>query len=91
MINFNSYDTLGKSGMALMQSSMNTAGKAAERLSSGSTDVKDIAQTSMDMSQAKVEMAMGAYLIRSQNELMESSLKILDPAFGVGTTYDHRG
>ena len=34
MINFNSYDTLGKSGMALMQSSMNTASKAAERLSS---------------------------------------------------------
>ena len=91
MINFNSYDTLGKSGMALMQSSMNTAGKAAERLASGTTDVKDIAQTSMDMSQAKVQMAMGAFLVRSQNELMETSLKILDPAmqsFGVGTKYD---
>ncbi|MBQ9527049.1 MAG: hypothetical protein IJR68_05505 [Fretibacterium sp.] len=90
MINFNSYDTLGKSGMALMQSSMNLAGKAAERVSSGSTDVMDIAQTSMDMSQAKVQMAMGAYLVRSQNELMETSLQILDPAFGVGTRYDHR-
>ncbi|MCR4817961.1 MAG: hypothetical protein K5841_03265 [Fretibacterium sp.] len=93
MINFNSYDTLGKSGMALLQSSRETFSKAAEKLSSGNTDVMDIAQTSMDMSQAKVQMAMGAYLVRSENELMETSLKILDPAmqsFGVGTKYDHK-
>ena len=83
-MNINSYDTLGQSGLALMQSSMNTAANAAASLSSGSTDVMDIAKTSMDMSEAKVQMAMGAYLIKTQEELMNSALQL----FGVGTNHN---
>ena len=86
VVNINSYDTLGKSGLALMQSSMNTAANAAANVSSGDLDVMDIAQTAMDMSQAKMQMAMGAYLIRTQEELMQSALQI----FGVGTNYSGR-
>ncbi|MBQ7262959.1 MAG: hypothetical protein IJR14_04485 [Synergistaceae bacterium] len=82
-MNINSYDTLGKSGMALMQSSMAIASKAATDLSSGEAGIMDIAQASMDMSQAKMQMAMGAYLIRTQEELMEATLQI----FGVGTRH----
>ena len=82
MISFNSYDSLGQSGMSLMQKAMSTAGAAAERVS-GSADPMDIAQTSMDMSEAKVQMAVGAFLVKSQNELMESSLQL----FGVGTKH----
>ena len=42
-----------------------------------------IAEASMDMSQAKVQMAMGAWLVKQQNELMETSLQI----FGIGKNY----
>ena len=82
-MNINSYDTLGKSGMALMQSSMALANETAAGLASGEAGIMDIAQASMDMSQAKMQMAMGAYLIRTQEELMESTLQI----FGVGTNH----
>lgn len=82
-MNINSYDTLGKTGLALMQSSMNTAANAAANVSSGSLDVMDIARTSMDMTEAKMQMAMGAYLIRTQEELMESTLQI----FGIGMNH----
>ncbi len=86
MINFNSYNSLGQSGMSLMQKAMNTAGAAAERVSN-SADPMDIAKTSMDMSEAKVQMAVGAYLVKSQNELMGSTLQLLAP-YGVGTKHD---
>ncbi|MBR1673320.1 MAG: hypothetical protein IJ702_10370 [Fretibacterium sp.] len=90
MINLNSYDTLGKSGMTLMQKAMNTANAAAERVAD-STDPLDIAQTSMDMSTAKTQMAVGAFLVRSQNELMDTALQLLEPpmkSFGIGTKHD---
>lgn len=83
-MNVNSYDTLGQSGLALMQSSMKTAANAAANLSSGSTDIMDIAKMSMDMSEAKVQMAMGVYLIKTQEELMNSALQL----FGVGTNHN---
>ena len=85
MISFNSYDSLGQSGMSLMQKAMTKAGAAAERVSE-SVDPMDVAQTSMDMSEAKVQMAVGAFLVKSQNELMDSTLQLLQP-FGVGTKY----
>ena len=79
MINFKSFDTLGKNGLKLMQSGLNTANAASEKVLE-STDPMSIAQASMDMSQAKVQMAVGSWLVRQQNELMESSLRI----FGIG-------
>ena len=88
MINFNSYNSLGQSGMSLMQKAMTTAGAAAERVAN-SVDPMDIAETSMDMSEAKVQMAVGAYLVKSQNELMGSTLQLLAP-YGVGMNYDAR-
>lgn len=79
MINFKSFDTLGKNGLELMQSGLNTANAASAKVLE-STDPMSIAQASMDMSQAKVQMAVGSWLVRQQNELMESSLQI----FGIG-------
>lgn len=83
MIGLNSYDTLGKSGMALMQSGLNTANAAGAQVMESGADPMSIAEASMDISQAKVQMAMGAWLVKQQNELMETSLQI----FGIGKNY----
>ena len=80
MINFKSFDTLGKNGLELMQSGLNTANAASAKVLESGADPMSIAQASMDMSQAKVQMAVGSWLVRQQNELMESSLQI----FGIG-------
>lgn len=80
-ITLGSYDQLGKSGIELMQKSMNTASAAAANIASGDLSVENIAKTSMDMTEAKVGMALGAYLVKTQNDLMESTLQI----FGIGT------
>ncbi|MBQ7193992.1 MAG: hypothetical protein IJR98_06450 [Synergistaceae bacterium] len=80
MINFNSFDTLGKNGLSMMQAGLNTAKAASESVLESGADPMSIAQASMDMSTAKVQMAVGAWLVHSQNELMESSLAI----FGIG-------
>lgn len=82
MINLKSFDTLGQNGLAMMQNSMNTANAASAKVME-STDPMSIAEASMDMSQAKVQMAVGAWLVHQQNELMESSLAI----FGIGTKH----
>ncbi|MBQ6772453.1 MAG: hypothetical protein IJP48_00150 [Synergistaceae bacterium] len=83
MINLSSYDTLGKNGLSLMQNGLNTANAASSKVLESGADPMSIAQASMDMSQAKVQMAMGAWLVKQQNELMESSLAI----FGIGTKH----
>ena len=80
MIGLNNYDTLGKSGLAMMQSGLNTANAAGAKVMENGADPMGIAEASMDMSQAKVQMAMGAWLVKQQNELMETSLQI----FGIG-------
>lgn len=84
MINMNNFSTLGQSGMKLMQSSLDTANAVGKNLSENGTDPMSIAQASMDLSQAKVQMAVGAWLVKTQNDLMESSLAI----FGIGTKHD---
>ncbi|MBQ7154304.1 MAG: hypothetical protein IJR85_01975 [Synergistaceae bacterium] len=83
MISLNSYDTLGKSGLAMMQSGLNTANAAGAKVLESGADPMGIAEASMDISQAKVQMEMGAWLVKQQNELMETSLQI----FGVGKNY----
>ena len=83
MIGLNNYDTLGKSGLAMMQSGLNTANAAGAKVMENGADPMGIAEASMDMSQAKVQMAMGAWLVKQQNELMETSLQI----FGIGKNY----
>ena len=83
MINLSSYDTLGKNGLSLMQNGLNTANAASSKVLESGADPMSIAEASMDMSQAKVQMAMGAWLVKQQNELMESSLAI----FGIGTKH----
>ncbi|MBQ4469756.1 MAG: hypothetical protein IJU15_02750 [Synergistaceae bacterium] len=83
MINLSSYDTLGKNGLAMMQNGLNTANAASAKVLESGADPMGIAEASMDMSQAKVQMAMGAWLVKQQNELMESSLAI----FGIGTKH----
>ena len=80
MISMNSYDTLGKNGLALMQSGLSTANAASSQVLESDGNPMDIAEASMDLSQAKVQMAMGAWLVQQQNELMETSLQI----FGIG-------
>ena len=84
MISLNSYKTLGESGMSLMQNSLNTANAAGTKIAESGADPMSIAAASMDLSQAKVQMAMGAWLVKAQNELMETSLQI----FGIGTKHD---
>ena len=79
-VNINSFDRLGQAGAAMMQDSINRAAAVAESVSSGSLDVMGIAKSSVELSQAKVQMAMGAFLIRAQEELMNSTLQL----FGVG-------
>lgn len=83
MINLNSYDTLGKNGLALMQNSINTANAASSQVLESGADPMTIAAASMDLSQAKVQMAVGSWLVKQQNELMETSLQI----FGIGTKH----
>mgnify|MGYP006916087760 FL=1 len=83
MINLTSYSTLGQNGLALMQNSMNTANAASQRLVEGGTDPMSIAAASMDLSEAKVQMAVGSWLVKTQNELLETSLQI----FGIGTKH----
>ncbi|MBQ7576719.1 MAG: hypothetical protein IJT21_00465 [Synergistaceae bacterium] len=83
MVSLNSYDALGKNGLALMQNSLNTANAAGAKIFESGADPMSIAEASMDLSKAKVQMAMGAFLVKSQNELMESALQI----FGIGTKH----
>ena len=80
----NSFSTLGQHGLKLMQSSLDTANAVGKNLSENGTDPMSIAKASMDLSQAKVQMAVGAWLVKTQNDLMESSLAI----FGIGTKHD---
>ena len=84
MISMNSYKSLGENGLSLMQTSLNTANAAGAKIAESGADPMSIAEASMDLSQAKVQMAMGAWLVKAQNELMETSLQI----FGIGTKHD---
>ena len=83
MISMNSYDTLGKNGLALMQNGLNTANAASSQVLESDGNPMDIAEASMGLSQAKVQIATGAWLVKQQNELMETSLQI----FGIGKNY----
>ena len=83
MIGLNSYDTLGQNGLAMMQNSLSTASAASNRVLESGADPMSIAEASMDLSQAKIGMAMGAYLVKSQNELMETTLQL----FGLGGNF----
>ena len=83
MISMNSYDTLGKNGLAMMQNGLNTANAASAQVLESGADPMSIAEASMDLSQAKAQMAVGAWLVQQQNELMETSLQI----FGIGKNY----
>ena len=80
MINLKSFDTLGANGLAMMQKGLDTANAASSKLLESAADPMSIAKASIGMSQAKVQMAVGAWLVKSQNELMETSLQI----FGIG-------
>ena len=82
MVNLKSFDTLGQNGLALMEKAMSTSNAASAKVLE-STDPMSIAEASMDMSQAKVQMAVGAWLVNAQNEMMEQSLQI----FGIGTKH----
>lgn len=83
MINLKSFDTLGQNGLTMMQNSLNTANAASAKVMESGADPMSIAEASMDLSQAKVQMAVGAFLVNAQNELMETSLQI----FGIGTKH----
>ena len=80
MINLKSFDTLGANGLAMMQQGLNTASAASAQVLESGADPMSIAEASMGMSQAKGQMAVGSWLVRQQNELMETSLQI----FGIG-------
>lgn len=84
MINMNSFNSLGQNGLAMMQNSLNTANAAGAKVMESGADPMSIAEASMDLSQAKVQMAVGAWLVKAQNDLMETSLQI----FGIGTKHD---
>ena len=80
MINLKSFDKLGANGLAMMQKGLDTANAASAQVLESGADPMSIAKASIGMSQAKVQMAVGAWLVKSQNELMETSLQI----FGIG-------
>lgn len=84
MISLNSYNSLGQNGLSLMQTSLNTANAAGAKVAEAGADPMSIAEASMELGQAKVQMAMGAWLVKAQNDLMETSLQI----FGIGTKHD---
>ncbi len=84
MINMNSFNSLGQNGLAMMQNSLNTANAAGAKVMESGADPMSIAEASMDLSQAKVQMAVGSWLVKAQNDLMETSLQI----FGIGTKHD---
>ena len=84
MISMNSFNQLGQNGLAMMQKSLNTANAASSQVLESGADPMSIAQASMDLSQAKVQMAVGSWLVKAQNDLMETSLQI----FGIGTKHD---
>ncbi|MBQ7150650.1 MAG: hypothetical protein IJR94_00165 [Synergistaceae bacterium] len=84
MISMNSYKSLGENGLSLMQSSLNTANAAGTKIAESGADPMSIAEASMDLSQAKVQMAVGAWMVKAQNDLMETSLQI----FGIGTKHN---
>ena len=84
MISMNSYKSLGENGLSLMQSSLNTANVAGTKIAESGADPMSIAEASMDLSQAKVQMAVGAWMVKAQNDLMETSLQI----FGIGTKHN---
>lgn len=83
MINLKSFDTLGANGLAMMQQGLNTANAASAQVLESGADPMSIAEASMGMSQAKVQMAVGSWLVKQQNELMETSLQI----FGIGQNH----
>ena len=83
MINLKSFDTLGANGLAMMQQGLNTANAASAQVLESGADPMSIAEASMGMSQAKVQMAVGSWLVKQQNELMETSLQI----FGIGRNH----
>ena len=84
MVSMNSYNALGQNGLAMMQNSLNTANAASAQVLESGGDPMSIAEASMGLSQAKVQMAVGAWLVNAQNELMETSLQI----FGIGTKHN---
>ena len=84
MISMNSYKSLGENGLSLMQSSLNTANVAGTKIAESGAAPMSIAEASMDLSQAKVQMAVGAWMVKAQNDLMETSLQI----FGIGTKHN---
>ena len=83
MISLNSFDTLGKNGLALMQKGINTSNAASAQVLESGGDPMAVAEASMGLSQGKVEATLGAWLVKQQNELMETSLQI----FGIGGKY----
>jgi len=83
MVSLSSYDTLGQNGMTMMQNSLNTAGAASNHILENGADPMAIAEGSIALSQAKVEMAVGTWLVKQQNELMETSLQL----FGIGQNF----
>ena len=84
MISMNSFNSLGQNGLAMMQNSLNTANAAGAKIMESGADPMSIAEASMGLSQAKVQMAVGSWLVKAQNDLMETSLQI----FGTGTKHD---
>ena len=67
----------------MMQQGLNTANAASAQVLESGADPMSIAEASMGMSQAKVQMAVGSWLVKQQNELMETSLQI----FGIGRNH----
>ncbi len=84
MISMNSYSQLGQNGLAMMQAAQSTANAASSQILESGGDPMTIAAASMGLSQAKVQNAVGAWLIKTQNEMMEQSLQI----FGIGTQHN---
>ncbi len=75
--------SLNSSGLDLMERSYNAFNNASNSILESGADPMTVAAASTDLTQAKVGMAVGAYLLKQQNELMETSLQIL----GIGTNF----
>ena len=74
---------LNTSGLDLMERSYSAFNNASNSILESGADPMTIAAASTEISQAKVGMAVGAYLVHAQNDIMETSLQIL----GIGTKF----
>ena len=79
--------TLGGSGIATMERGFNHFNAASSQISESGSDMLGVAKGSIALSEAKAEIAVGAWLTRQESEIVETTYQIL---FGIGKNFSLR-